>query len=149
MEAGIAITKSASRDLSIEQFNLERFEGVTSHSVSVHRDHRGALTVFEQGSNLPFDLRRVYIISEANPETARGSQSVSADRVFYVIFGEASLDFDNGHRKLSVRVDRGDVVLRVKPGVWLKLRDLSPEAVVLVFASQRYEHTTAHPEPHL
>jgi hypothetical protein len=132
--------KSA-EDLTVAEFRALAFDGVECFSGLGHDDARGRLTVFEYGSNLPFPLRRVYLLSDSNASTVRGAHSVSCDRVVQVIVGAVSIDLDNGTQKASLRLGDPRAMLRITPGIWMRLRQFAPNTVVVVCASELYKDT--------
>lgn len=102
-----------------------------------HVDPRGRLTPFDR-SNLPFDVKHVFVIHDVPESAMRGDHASSSDEALVVMHGDLVIDLDNGNETMTVHLSRSDKALWVKAGVRLQLRNFSPGTILLAFASVPY-----------
>lgn len=112
--------------------------GVALHTLPTHRDGRGALHAFERGSPLCFQPERIFIISACPTDAVRACHAVSGHQALMLFNGQVQIDLDNGREQSTVTLSGPDQLLVLEPGVWLRLRDFSPAALLMVASSKRY-----------
>ena len=124
-----------------------RILGVDLLSIDVHRDSRGDLGAMEAGQ-LGFDFRRVFYIRVKSRDAVRGEHAASADQAFMVLIGAVTVDVDNGHVRETIRLADSASALRVRAGVWTRLRDFAQGALLIVASSRSYAETEYFDAPH-
>ena len=111
--------------------------------LKTHTDKRGCLTIVEEGHEIPFDIQRVYWIHSVPQGEERGGHS-NTEMYEYVVAVNGSVEITlediNGRREY--RHDSRDKGLLIPPDTWDELRNFSPDAVLLVLASHRYNPDT-------
>jgi hypothetical protein len=119
--------------------------------LSVAHDERGRLVAFEPGHNLPFPMRRWFVISTDDPDAVRGEHSSAAEELLVVVAGSVTCDLDNGSAQATVIMDPQTDALWLRPGVWIRLRAFTVGTVITVAASRPYRETTQslNPRPDL
>jgi dTDP-4-dehydrorhamnose 3,5-epimerase-like enzyme len=117
-------------------------------TVPRHADERGFLIALDRDQSLPFEVRRVYCIYPGAPDAVRGEHATSAHCALVALQGSVEIDLDNGREQGSVRLSRTDQALCIHAGVWLRVRDLSPSAIVLVAASRPFAESVYYHGPH-
>lgn len=103
-------------------------------------DPRGNLTVIEENTDVPFDIKRVYYLYDVPGGESRGAH---AHRQLYQLIIAASGSFtvtlDDGTNKKSFNLKRSYYGLLVVPGIWRDLDDFSSGSVLLCLASEHYD----------
>lgn len=114
-------------------------------------DNGAELIAFEQFSNLPFPLERVFFMTFGSLGSVRGGHANSCHELLIAISGAISAEVDNGINSADVCLDTRDKSLWVKPGVLVRLRSLVPGTILLALASASYSETRQYdrPQPHL
>jgi dTDP-4-dehydrorhamnose 3,5-epimerase-like enzyme len=123
-------------------------QGTRLVAVPRHADERGFLIALDRNQSLPFEVRRVYCIYPGAPDAVRGEHATSAHCALVALQGSVEIDLDNGREQGSVRLSRTDQALCIHAGVWLRVRDLSPGAIVLVAASRLFAESVYYRGPH-
>ena len=101
---------------------------------------RGALTVTEQGRDVPFDIRRAYWIYDVPSGESRGGHAHKELRQLLVaISGSFKVVLDNGKERREIMLNHPWQGLLIVPGVWRTLEDFSSGAVCLVLASELFD----------
>ena len=105
-----------------------------------HSDRNGNLTVVENGSTLPFDVKRVYYIYDVPGGESRGAHAHrELEQLIVAASGSFTVTLDDGNCKRSFFLNRPYQGLYVKPGLWRDLVDFSSGAVAMVLASEVYK----------
>lgn len=105
-----------------------------------HEDRRGNLTVVENGSTLPFDVKRVYYLYDIPGGEGRGAHAhKELEQLIVAASGSFTVTLDDGECKRSFFLNRPYQGLYVKPGLWRDLVDFSSGAVAMVLASEVYK----------
>lgn len=104
-----------------------------------HSDRKGNLTVVENGSTLPFDVKRVYYLYDVPGGENRGAHAhKELSQLIVAASGSFTVTLDDGKCKRSFFLNRPYQGLYVKPGMWRDLVDFSSGAVCMVLASDVY-----------
>lgn len=105
-----------------------------------HSDRKGNLSVVQNGSTVPFDVKRVYYLYDVPGGESRGSHAHKAlSQLIIAASGSFRVTLDDGNVKRSFTLNRPYQGLYVKPGIWRDLDDFSSGAVCLVLASEVYD----------
>lgn len=114
--------------------------GVSLHEVTVASDLRGSLGVVESGKGLPFAPRRVFVVFDVPSPQVRGEHAHRRlHQLLVCVKGACSLLVDDGARRTEIRLGSPATAVHVGPLVWGVQFDFSPDAVLLVLASERYD----------
>ena len=105
-----------------------------------HSDRKGNLTVVENGTTLPFDVKRVYYLFDVPGGEGRGAHAHrELEQLIIAASGSFTVTLDDGKSKRSFFLNRPYQGLYVKPGLWRDLVDFSSCAVAMVLASEVYQ----------
>lgn len=103
-------------------------------------DPRGNLTPIEGGTDVPFDIKRVYYLYDVPGGESRGAH---AHKKLYQLIvaanGSFTITLNDGRTKKSFNLKRSYYGLLIVPGIWRDLDDFSSGAVVLCLASEHYD----------
>jgi acetyltransferase-like isoleucine patch superfamily enzyme len=117
-----------------------RVRGVTFHRMPVHRDLRGSLSVGECPRDLPFVPKRYFVVFDVPGSEIRGEHAHRTCHLFLVcVRGACSVVADDGAHREEFRLDRPNLGLHLPPLVWGTQYKHTPDAVLLVFASEPYD----------
>jgi dTDP-4-dehydrorhamnose 3,5-epimerase-like enzyme len=104
-----------------------------------HVEQRGSLVPIDLGA-LPFSPRRVFAVRDVPPGTTRGGHAHSTGQQFLVcLSGEVEVEWHNGTRSGTVRLGDAGTGLLIPAPVWSSQTYLTPDAVLLVLASEPYD----------
>lgn len=103
-------------------------------------DPRGNLTVAEQQSEVPFDVKRVYWIYDVPGGESRGGHAHRHCREMIVaLSGSFDVTLDDGTERHTYHLNHPWQGLLVETGIWRTLNDFSSGAVCLVLASDAFD----------
>ena len=117
-----------------------RIGGVTLHSLPKFSDIRGDLAVGEFASEIPFTPKRFFLVYSVPSEDTRGEHAHRACHQFLVcVHGQCSVVVDEGSARRELKLDSPTKGLHIPPLIWAIQYKYSPDAVLLVFASEAYD----------
>lgn len=115
-------------------------QGVTAHRLLRAVDLRGSLTAGEFASDVPFVPQRYFLVFDVPGKDVRGEHAHKACHQFLVCArGSVSVVVDDGRRSEEIVLDQPDIGLYVPPMTWAVQYKYSTDAVLLVFASHKYD----------
>lgn len=105
-------------------------------------DERGSLVALESMKNIPFEIKRVYYISDTKKDVIRGFHAhKQLKQVLICVNGSCKIGLDNGREKEEVLLDKPNEGLYLESGIWRTMYDFSKGAVLLVLASELYDES--------
>lgn len=102
-------------------------------------DERGALVIAEMGSGMPFEMRRVYYISQVPGDVRRGFHAHrQLQQVLVCVSGSCKIDVDDGSVRETISVSGVGQAMYIGPYVWHEMFSFSEDCVLLVLADDVY-----------
>jgi UDP-2-acetamido-3-amino-2,3-dideoxy-glucuronate N-acetyltransferase len=131
-EAGAAVGEVGARESQVR--------GVSVHRLGLHRDIRGTLVAGEFGDEVPFRPKRSYLVFDVPSSQIRGEHAHRRCAQFIVcVRGACSLVVDDGSVREEFRLDHPTLGVHVPPMVWSTQFAHTPDAMLLVLASDHYD----------
>lgn len=113
---------------------------VIKYTFPPHGDDRGQLVALEEYKDIPFEIRRVYYIYDTAQGVRRGFHAhKNLEQILICVHGSCKILLDNGKEKETVLLDKPYEGLYISNDIWREMYDFSPDAVLLVLASQLYD----------
>lgn len=107
-----------------------------------HGDERGALIALEENKNIPFTVKRVYFMYDTKEGVHRGFHAHKTLRqVLFCPCGACTIMLDTGDEKAYIRLDKPTEGLIVEANTWREMYDFTPDAVLMVLASDYYDES--------
>lgn len=105
-----------------------------------HGDNRGQLIAIEEMKEIPFPIRRVYYMYKTVPDAVRGKHAHrTLQQVLICTSGSCKVLLDDGTEKQTVLLDKPWEGLYISNVLWREMYDFSPDAVLMVLASDWYD----------
>ena len=105
-----------------------------------HHSEKGNITVVENNSTIPFEVKRSYYLYDVPGGEVRGGHAHRNLRQLIVAAsGSFCVTLNDGTAKKIFRLNRPYQGLLVVPGIWRELDDFSSGSVCLVLASHLYD----------
>lgn len=111
--------------------------------LKTYTDERGALTIVEEGQEIPFAIQRAFWIYNVPEGAERGWHANSLCYEYLVAVGgsvDVTLEDSNGRAEYCL--DSKEKGLLVPPNTWAEFRNFSKGAVLLALASHTYDPDT-------
>lgn len=100
---------------------------------------RGNLSVIDQNTHIPFEIKRIFYLYSMPPEAKRGVHALKVTgEVVIALHGSFETTIDDATDKTSYVLSRPNIGLYIPPGIWRELQNFSPNTVVLALASEPF-----------
>lgn len=117
-----------------------RVQGASIFHLPLIRDLRGALSFAEFGGQLPFIVKRYFVVFDVPSREVRGEHAHRNLQEFLVCLkGSCSVALDDGELRDEVTLDSPTIGLHVPPNMWRVHYKYSSDAILLVLASDLYD----------
>lgn len=108
------------------------------HVVQIFSSSSGTLSVLSL-SSIPFEVKRVYWINSVPSGHVRGRHAHKTLSQFFVALkGTVEIELRDCNSKEIIDLGNNGSILVINPGIWRELRKFSPDAILLVGASEDY-----------
>jgi hypothetical protein len=102
-------------------------------------DKRGRLSFFENCSQIPFEIKKIYWIYDVPDEEFRGSYAYkTADEFIIALSGSFDVVFDDGMKKSTFNLNRSYYGLYIPCMTWLEMQNFSTNSLALIVSSVGY-----------
>ena len=107
-----------------------------------HGDDRGMLVAIEEMKDIPFEIKRVYYMYDTIEGVRRGFHAHKClQQILIPIHGSCKIHLDDGTETVEVVLDKPFEGLYISDAIWREMYDFSPDAVLMVLASELYDET--------
>jgi len=116
--------------------------GVSLHRMPRVVDIRGSLTVGEFDHNIPFAVKRYFMVFDVPSMETRGEHAHRECHQFLIcVRGSCNVVADDGVHRQEFLLDKPDMGVYLPPMVWGIQYKYSADAMLLVYASHYYDST--------
>ncbi len=113
---------------------------IVKYAFQQHGDERGHLIALEAYKDIPFEIKRVYYMYDTVEGVRRGYHSHrSLEQILICINGSCKVLLDNGYEKKIISLEKRYEGLYVPKNMWREMYDFSPDAILMVLASDYYK----------
>jgi dTDP-4-dehydrorhamnose 3,5-epimerase-like enzyme len=107
--------------------------------IKTNIDSRGHLTPIEGSTDVPFEIKRCYIVHHM--VAARGGHAhIDTQQLVIATAGTVRLELRDGRNSHTFRLETPSQGLLIDPMTWIEISDFSDNAALLVIASTHYDH---------
>jgi UDP-2-acetamido-3-amino-2,3-dideoxy-glucuronate N-acetyltransferase len=114
--------------------------GVTLHRLPQIKDLRGQLTFAEAGRQIPFEIKRYFLVFDVPSQHVRGEHAHRRlQQLLLCVRGSCHVVADDGCSREEFVLDHPSLGLYLPPMVWAAQYKYSADAVLLVLTSDHYD----------
>ena len=115
---------------------------VIKYMFQPHGDERGQLVALEEIKDIPFTIKRVYYMYDTKEGVVRGNHAhKKLEQILFCVHGSCKVLLDSGTEKKVVPLEKPYEGLYVSNVMWRQMYDFSPDAVLMVLASELYDES--------
>ena len=103
-----------------------------------HADSRGVLTAIEGGKDLPFDIKRAYLVHHIVAERG-GHAHRATEQIVIAAAGSFEMSLTNGRESKTFLLDSPTRGLFLSPMLFIRMQSFAPGTCALVLASTHYD----------
>lgn len=106
-------------------------------------ENSGNLVAIESARDIPFEIKRIYYITNVPSNVIRGCHShTRLHQVLLCLNGSVTIHTQNGNsEKLSTVLSVNSEGLYIGPNIWREMSDFASGTVLLVLASEYYDES--------
>ena len=131
----------ATQQPSKTTLNTTLVRGVTQHQLPLVTDIRGSLTAGELEKHIPFAIKRYFVVFDVPSAETRGEHAhLKCHQYLVCLKGSLNLVVDDGRRRQEFVMNTPTLGIHLSPMVWGIQYKYSPDAVLLVLASEHYDN---------
>ncbi|MBN1397937.1 MAG: FdtA/QdtA family cupin domain-containing protein [Bacteroidetes bacterium] len=101
-------------------------------------DQRGNLTVIEK--IIPFEIKRIFYIYGVDSSVRGKHRHKKTIQAAICIKGKCTIWNNDGRKKEEFILDTADKCLILEPNDWHKMYNFSPDAILMVLASEYFDY---------
>lgn len=110
--------------------------------LQTHGDERGSLVSLEEGSNIPFEVKRVYYVFNTKDGVRRGFHAhKTLKQVAIAVRGSCRFVLDDGKERIEITLDNPAQGLVIESFMWREMYDFTADCVLMVLADQHYDES--------
>ncbi len=106
------------------------------HNLTTFTDKRGNLTVIEK--TIPFDIKRIFYIYGVDSSIRGGHRHHQTIQAAICIKGSCTIFNNDGEQTQEFQLDNPSKCLIIEPKDWHQMYNFSPDAILMVLASEYY-----------
>ncbi len=115
---------------------------IVKYMFQPHGDERGQLIALEEYKDIPFQIKRVYYMYETGEGVRRGFHAhKKLKQILICVHGSCKIHLDNGEEQKEVILEKPYEGLYIDNNMWREMYDFSPDAVLMVLASEVYDES--------
>lgn len=105
-------------------------------------DPRGMLTFIENGSHIPFEIKRIFYLYDVPTGESRGAHAHKKLHQFLIcLSGSFDVAIDDGDSKKIIHLNRPWNGLYIPPMIWAAEINFDPGSICLVLTSSTFDET--------
>ena len=102
----------------------------------------GELSFFEAMKDVPFEIKRIYFITNVRKDIQRGGHAhKNLKQLLFCPYGNITIKLDNGYEKVEVVLDTPEKGLIVENNMWRDMLWNQDDSVLCVAANSYYDET--------
>ncbi|MCR5820621.1 MAG: FdtA/QdtA family cupin domain-containing protein [Bacteroidaceae bacterium] len=103
-------------------------------------DERGRLNFLQGGLDVPWEIKRVFWITDVPDGQTRGGHSHrTCHEAVFPVAGSFDITVSDGVHEVRVRMDDARFGIVIPAGIWCNLEHFAPGTVCLAVASEEYD----------
>ena len=131
---------AAAADAAAESLPVLTANGARVMSIPVVTDSRGALSYAQVGDELPFEVRRYFLLFDVPAGAIRGAHAHrELEQYIVCVHGSCRVIVDDGAHRDELRLSAPDRGVYLPPLLWTTVVPDSQDTAVIVLASAEYD----------
>lgn len=100
----------------------------------------GTLHVMETDREVPFEIRRIFLVSGVAEGKTRGDHATKKTRlILFPVAGSCQVVVDDGQTKERFIMDDPSTGLLIEPMVWRSMQEFSPDCVMMAVCDRPFD----------
>ena len=104
-----------------------------------HTDARGSLIAIESKRDIPFVIKRAFVITNVPAHAERGAHAFAHNEFALCLRGSCSIRISDGSEESTFTLDSPDTGLLIPGMTWRTLYGFSPDCILFVLSDALYD----------
>jgi len=114
-------------------------EGYSLVNINKVVEEDGILYVMEGGKEIPFEIKRIFFVSNVTSGKSRGNHATLKTRlILFPISGKCNVVVDNGFEKVRIAMEKKEQGILIDPMIWRSMEDFSDDCVMMAVCDRHY-----------
>jgi len=102
----------------------------------------GSLSVFQARELVPFDIKRVFVVSAIEREERGHHAHIRCSQLLVAVCGEIQVRvFDGMQQSMTFNLNKMNEGLLIPPGIWASQRYIQEKSVLMVLCDNEYNES--------
>ena len=135
------ITVFDKTDVELNMNNNIIIDGVELIAINtISSEKNGQLSFFEANRDIPFNIKRIYYITNVDKGVSRGFHAHrELKQLIFCPYGKIQIELDDGYNKHVVVLDEPDKGLLITKPIWREMLWIKKDSTLVVAASDYYD----------
>jgi len=104
-------------------------------------DNRGNLVVIENNQNIPFEIKRIFYISNVINDKTRGNHAnIHSEFIMICLQGQCKVKITDGSSSQVFILNNKCEGLYIPSMLWKEMYEFSSDAILLVLSNEKYDN---------
>lgn len=115
-------------------------KGVKTIDIKNVIENDGTLTVMESGKEIPFEIKRIFMVMNVAKGKTRGDHATKKTKlILFPVSGSCTVVVDNGKQKESFFLDNPAKGLYIEEMLWRSMQNFSNNCVIMAVCDRPFE----------
>ena len=116
---------------------MSKWQLVHIHKVT---ENDGTLYVMEDGNQVPFDIKRIFLVANVASGKSRGDHATKKTRlILFPVAGSCKVVVDDGEQKEAFIMNDPSTGLLIEPMVWRSMQEFTSDCVMMAVCDRVFE----------
>ena len=108
-------------------------------TIKANVEEDGTLFVMETDREVPFPIRRIFLVGRVKKGASRGNHATRETRlILFPVSGSCDVVVDDGQVQEIYHMDDPALGLMIDPMIWRSMRNFSPDCVMMAVCDRPY-----------
>lgn len=100
----------------------------------------GVLYVMENNKEIPFDVKRIFLVANVLPGKTRGDHATKKTRlILFPVSGSCKVVVDDGKKSETFNMNNPENGLLIEPMVWRSMQEFTNDCVMMAVCDRPFE----------
>ncbi len=109
-------------------------------SIKAVQESDGRLLVVEEGSPIPFEMKRLFWVRDVVAGASRGEHATKKTKLILIpVTGSCDVEVDTGSAKETIHMDDPTKGLYIDEMIWRTMKNFTPDCVMMAICDRPFE----------
>ncbi len=100
----------------------------------------GRLLVMEEGSPVPFEIKRLFWVKDVTPGSSRGDHATKkTNLILFPLCGQCEVEVDDGVNRETIVMDDPTKGIYIENMIWRSMKNFTPDCIMMAVTDRKFE----------